>query len=291
MVLAVATSNAGTWKLHNYYVTSKIQNLYDTGDKIYYMNSNSLFQFDKASRVTNALSRQNILSDATVSQIYYDHETKMLFVAYANSNIDIIDAEGTVTNIPNIKNMTVNVHHATVTDGMLASYASVEINDITFNNGIAYVVYGYGYLTIDESTKRVIKNYDLGRIITMNSICMFGGDREILLSSAYCSYGSPMNVENPTSTYQRISGAFSGNKMYPINDTSAFLLRASTLYRYDYPEDGRPKLTKLLDYQPTSVQRTPTGFIINFAGQSFYYTADPTGTTLTKASSAVGFAT
>ena len=290
MVLAFATSNAGTWKLHNYYVTSKIQNLYDAGDKIYYLNSNSLFQFDKTTKVTNALSRQNILSDATVSQIYYDHETKMLFVAYANSNIDIIDANGIVTNIPNIKNMTVNAHHATVTDGMLASYAGVEINDITFNNGIAYVVYGYGYLTIDESTKRVIKNYDLGRIITLNSICMFG-DREILLSSAYCYYGSPINDETPTSTYQRISGSFSGNKMYPINDTSAFLLRGSTLYRYDYPEGGKPRLTKLLDYQPTSVQRSPNGFIINFAGQSFYYTADPTGTTLTKASSAVGFAT
>ena len=290
MVMSIATVQAGTWKMHNYYVTSKIQNLYDTGDKIYYLNSNNLFQFDKATRVTNALSRQNVLSDATVTQIFYDYETKLLFVAYANSNLDIIDGSGNATNIPNIKDMTVNAHQPTITDGMLAGYTSTDIKDITFNNGIAYVVYGYGYLTIDESTKRIIKNYDLGRRITMNSICILG-DREILLSSAYCYYGSPINDETPTSTYPRVSGTFSGNRMYPINDTSAFVLRSSTLYRYDYPIGGTPVLRKLVSATPTSVQRTPTGFIINFAGQSYYYTADLNGHNLTQASTAVGFAT
>ena len=32
MVLMFASANASTWKVHNYYVTKKIQNLYDTGD-------------------------------------------------------------------------------------------------------------------------------------------------------------------------------------------------------------------------------------------------------------------
>ena len=290
MVMAVATAQAGTWKLHNYYVTSKIQNIFDTGDKIYYLNSNCLFQFDKATKVTSPLSRQNILSDANVSQIYYDYENNLLFVAYANSNIDIIDASGTVINIPNIKNMTVNVHNANISDGELSSYTGLEIKDITFNNGIAYVVYGYGYLTIDETAKRVIKNFDLGRNITVNSVCIVG-DRELLLSNSHCYYGSPINVENPTSVYSKNSGTFNDHKMFPINDTSAFVLRSSSLYRYDYPMDGYPQLTKLVDSKPTSIQRTPTGFIINFAGQSFYYTANETGTTVTKASSAVGFAT
>ena len=40
MVMAVATASASTWKIHNYYVTKKIQNVFDTGDKIYYLNSN-----------------------------------------------------------------------------------------------------------------------------------------------------------------------------------------------------------------------------------------------------------
>ena len=289
MVMAVASSQAGTWKMHNYYVTSKIQNVFDTGNKVYYLNSNSLFQFDKTTKVTNSLSRQNLLSDATITQIYYDYERKLLFVAYANSNIDIIDENEKVTNIPNLKNMTPTAHNVALTDGLMTSYTSTNIKDITFNNGVAYVTFGYGYITIDETTMRVIKCFDLGRKITVNSVCILG-DREILLSNQYCYYGSPINVDRPQSAYPRISGTFTGHKMFPINDTSCFVLRTSTLYRYDYPEGGSPKLTKLVDAAPTSVQRTPTGFIINFAGQSFYYTADLTGTTVTKASSAVGFA-
>ena len=84
LVMATVTGYAGTWKVHNYYLTSKIQNVYDTGDKIYYLNSGSLFLFDKATSQTIALNRQNVLSDTQISQIYYDWENQLLFVAYLN---------------------------------------------------------------------------------------------------------------------------------------------------------------------------------------------------------------
>ena len=62
-VMAALIGNAGTWKIHSYYMTSKIQNAYDTGDKIYYLNSGSLFQFDKTTLETVSLNSQNLLSD------------------------------------------------------------------------------------------------------------------------------------------------------------------------------------------------------------------------------------
>ena len=289
IVMAVASTHAGTWKLHNYYVRSKIQNIYDTGDKIYYLNSNKLFQYDKATQVTNSLSRLNVLSDATVSQIYYDYDKKLLFVAYANSNIDIIDENGAVTNVPNLKDVTPTAHLATFSDGQLSTYNATAIKGITFGGGYAYVTYGYGFMTIDETTKRVAKNYDLGRNITVNTVAPVG-DKLVILSNNYCYYGAPGD-DHPTTNYDKVSGSFSGNKLYAINDTSAFLMRSSTLYRYDFPVDRNPRLTKLLDVgAPTCVQTTPTGFIINYEGKDFYYTADATGTTTVKASSVAGFA-
>ena len=42
MVMAVASVSASTWKIHNYYVTTKIQNIIDAGDKVYYQNGNAL---------------------------------------------------------------------------------------------------------------------------------------------------------------------------------------------------------------------------------------------------------
>ena len=95
MVMAIASANAGTWKLHNYYVTGKIQNIFDIGDKVYYLNSNSLYQFDKATQTTTALGVHNMLSDNTkIKQIYYDADYRLLFVTYANANIDVIDDTG-----------------------------------------------------------------------------------------------------------------------------------------------------------------------------------------------------
>ena len=161
LVLTVVGANAGTWKMHSAFVTNKIENIYDTGDKVYYLNSSNLFVFDKATQVTTSLGRQNILSDNNISQIYYDWENNLLFVAYLNSNIDVIDGNGKVSNISSIKNMVLPPTTYTLDNGVLGSCVSKAINDITFANGVAYVSVGYGFVTIDETTLRVIKNYHI----------------------------------------------------------------------------------------------------------------------------------
>ena len=75
LVMVAFTTSAGTWKRHNIYVSSYVYNVFDTGDKIYYLNGTNLFQFDKATSTTTALTKQNKLSDDNISQIYYDYET------------------------------------------------------------------------------------------------------------------------------------------------------------------------------------------------------------------------
>ena len=121
-VMAALIGNAGTWKIHSYYMTSKIQNAYDTGDKIYYLNSGSLFQFDKTTLKTVSLSSQNLLSDYQISQIYFDWENQLLFVAYLNCNIDIIDNMGNVYNVSKLKDVVVDVRNFSFSDdGLIGS--------------------------------------------------------------------------------------------------------------------------------------------------------------------------
>ena len=292
LVVAVATANAGTWKIHNYY-TNQIQNTFDTGDKVYYLNCYSLFMFDKASSKTIALSRQNILSDNRIRQIYYDWENKLLFVAYYSSNIDVIDAEGHVTNISGLKDIVVPVHNYSFnmsnTDegyGALSGYTSKLINDINFADGMAYVAIGYGYVVIDESTLRIVKSYDLGMNITINSVVVIGKTM-LIVSNGYIYYGEP-NVKDPIHTYAKKSGSFNGALMYPCDDHSVFIM-LSSLYRYDF-STGEPVSTKLLSYRATNIQKTPSGFIANFEGQKYCYSIDATGTTTTKLFSVESFA-
>ena len=293
MVMAVATASASTWRIHNYYVTKKIQNVFDTGDKIYYLNGDRLYQFDKATLKTVSLNRQNKLSDNQISQIYYDWQNKLLFVAYASSNIDVIDAAGKVTNINGIKDVLVKVHDYTLyTSGdhqnELASYVGKEIRDITFVDGKAYVAMGYGYAIIDESTLMITKSMEVRNTVCVNSVTMIG-NKLVIVSNGYTYYGDP-NSEDPINTFAKKSGTFSGAKMFPIDDHSAFLMSNSRLYYYDF-SSSTPALTRLVSALPTSVQKTPTGYIANFAEQTFYYTIEEDAHTVAKQGSAIGFAT
>ena len=289
LVMAMATASASTWKIHNYYSTSQIQNVFDTGDKIYYLNSNRLFLFNKATLTTVALNRQNKLSDNQISQIYYDWQNKLLFVAYANSNIDVIDAEGHVTNINGIKNVLVTVQAFTL-DGNkeLSSYVGKEIRDITFADGKAYVAMGYGFAVIDETTLTMVKSVAVRRPTTINSVTKVG-DKLVLLTNSYMYYGDPES-NDPINSFHKTSGTFTGAKMYPINDHSLFVLGSSKLNYCDF-SSGTPTFTALVSANATSVQKTTTGYVANFAGQSYYYTIDETGQTATKQGSAIGFAT
>ena len=286
IVLTLVSANAGTWKMHSAFVTNKIENIYDAGDKVYYLNSGNLFQYDKSTQTTISLGRQNILTDNKISQIYYDWEYNLLFIAYLNSNIDVIDGDGKVTNISSIKNMVLPPTTYTIEGGKLAGAVSKAINDITFSHGVAYVAVGYGFVTIDETTLRIIKNYHMGDNITVYSAGRFG-DTMYVISSRYCYYGDP-NADDPRNEYTRVSGTFENAKTYPIDDHSFFVLTTG-LYNYDF-SSGTPTLTRLVNAQPNGVQKTGTGFIANFAGKTYYYTITADGKTATKVGTVAMFA-
>ena len=285
LVMAIFSANASTWKMHNYYVSSKMQNIYDAGDKVYYLNSNHLFCYYKATGITDALDKQNVLSDNRISQIYYDWENRMLFVAYANSNIDVIDSVGKVTNIPNIKDMVSVVHNYSLSQGDISSYTGKSIKDITFGNGIAYVSVGYGFVTIDERTLKVIKNYDLGQSITINSVCLMG-ETLVILSNNRCYWGTPGDPD-PLKNYQSASGSisYSNRKTYPLSDNSFFIYGGgSGVNRCDF-SSGSPVVTSVSPGSVSSIQKCPTGFYVNFIGVSACQLINPEGTSYNQFSS------
>jgi len=288
-VIAVIAASAGTWRMHNYYVESNVLNIYDTDHKVYYLNSGHLFQFDKATHVTTALSSQNLLSDEDISQIFYDHANKLLFVAYTNCNIDIIDAAGRKTNITNLRDALIRLHHYSLDDNNnLTGYTGRGIIDITFSRGMAYVAAGFGYMTIDESTLTVVEDEFIDRNININSVAVLSDALMLILSDGYCYYG-PVGTENPIVNYKKVQRQSEGGKLFPINDHAAFILAASSLCYVDF-SSTTPIVTTLVSAKPTIVQKTPSGFIANFENQKYYYTIDASGKMATKASSVRGFA-
>ena len=294
MVMTFSSVVAGTWRIHNYYLTSRIQNVVDAGDRVYYLNTGCLYQYEKATQVTTALSRQNLLSDDNIRQIFYDAERKLLFIAYHNCNIDVLDANNHKVNISHLKTDITKIHGYTFNDdgdhdNELAGYVDKLINDINFVNGVAYVATGIGYMTIDENTFNIVEDRTLGKTANINSVTVLNNELMIILSNGYCYYG-PVGAADPIKTFKKLSASLTGSKIFPIDDHTVYVLGASALFNYDF-SGSTPVVTNLVSAKPTCVQKSPNGYIANFEGKKYYYTIDPTGTTATKVSTnALGFA-
>jgi hypothetical protein len=290
LLLAVVmfTASGSTWKLHNYYMAGKIENVVDAGKVVYYLNGGRLYRFDKSTLETVSLTRENVLSDHQISQLYYDWERELLFVAYANSNIDVIDANGKVVNVSGIKDVLVTVHDYTVQAAELVDYVGKDIRDITFGGGKAYVAMGYGYAVIDESTFTIVKEVKVRNTVCINSVALVGS-RLVIISNNNTYWGNPAS-DDPVGTYERKSTSYGkGARMMPVNDHAVLVTSSSKFYNCDFAS-GSPVVTILLNASATCVQKSPSGFIANFAGQPYYYTVDATGRTVTKHGTAAGFA-
>ena len=75
-----AQYGVGDWKIHATFSGQNVQNVIDTGDKVYYLVSNNLFCYDKTTQENEALNKRNYLSDVLIKQIYYNSYKKYLMV-------------------------------------------------------------------------------------------------------------------------------------------------------------------------------------------------------------------
>ncbi|HVF81208.1 MAG TPA: two-component regulator propeller domain-containing protein [Flavisolibacter sp.] len=90
----------GSWREHLPYQGAI--DITASDKKIYAATPYSLFSIDMASKEIERFSTVSGLSETGVSAISYDAVSKKLFVAYNNSNVDVLDAKG-INNIPDIK--------------------------------------------------------------------------------------------------------------------------------------------------------------------------------------------
>ncbi len=89
----------------------------------------------------------NGLSDINVSGVYYNQETDLLFVAYDNANIDLIE-NNTVYNISDIKRST--------------AANNKRINDVFFYENLAYLSCAFGIVVVDLEKKEIKESYFIG---------------------------------------------------------------------------------------------------------------------------------
>jgi hypothetical protein len=152
-----AQREQGTWE--DYLSYTNATKVAISPEKVYCLTDGGLFYFDLEDNSVNKLSDVVTLSDFGISTISYSAEKEILLIAYTNSNIDLLYEDGSIVNLPYIKNKTIT--------------GDKSINAISFSGSEAYLSCGFGIVALNLSKKEIKDTYyigDDGASITVNDI-------------------------------------------------------------------------------------------------------------------------
>lgn len=158
---AYAQSTAvGNWRTHFAYNSA---NSIELVDDVIYTAGMQLNTYSLSEQEYSSYSKVNGLSDADISLIRYDKESKFLIIIYSNGNIDLLN-QGQFSNIPNIKNQNIT--------------GSKRINSVFFKNQLMYLSTDFGIVVINPLRNEIKETYVLqlnSQQLEIKDLCIFNG--------------------------------------------------------------------------------------------------------------------
>ncbi len=140
-----AQLKVGEWRDHlSYNHATKIT---ASPVKVYCATGNALFLVNKSDQSIEKLTKITGLSDVGISTIRYSPENELLFIAYSNANIDIIQGNF-IHNISDIKRKSIT--------------GVKSINHILFIGSDAYLSCGFGIVVVNLEKKEIKDTYYIG---------------------------------------------------------------------------------------------------------------------------------
>ena len=118
-----------------------------SSNKVYAATEYSLFSVDLQTNEVSRLSKVTGLSETGVAAIKFDVLSNKLFIAYSNSNLDIIDNSG-IHNLPELKRKVVT--------------GDKNIYDIYTDNQLSYLSTGLGVIVVDAEKYEIRDSWLIG---------------------------------------------------------------------------------------------------------------------------------
>ena len=139
------TAAIGDWKIYMAY--SEPQQIQETGNYLFVQASNSLYLYNKNDQSIQTFDKTTGMSDVVVTNISWNQQAKRLVIVYDNANIDLMDLNGNIVNIPDLYNKTMSVDKT--------------VNSITHSGKYAYLATNFGGMKIDVDMAKIIESYIL----------------------------------------------------------------------------------------------------------------------------------
>ncbi len=140
------TRALGTWKMYLPFGSSITA--CDAGDKVYSAAGKAVFSYEKETGVIQIYDKASGLSDVGIATIAYDPSTKVLAIAYTNSNLDLLYNGTDIYNLSDIKSESTN--------------GAININGLYFADGYLYVSTDMGITIVNLTKKEISNTYVIG---------------------------------------------------------------------------------------------------------------------------------
>ena len=264
--LSVSAQNAvGDWMIHTSFVGNDVKSVVEAQNWVYYLSGGNLFRLDGSTQENEALSIINDLSDMGISRTYYNCDNDYLVVVYNNSNIDIIESNGNVVNMPEVK------------DAVLTT--SKSINDVTFAPGLMYLATDFGYVVVDDDKFVVKESHIYGE--AFSSVAQMGD--VLLLSTADAFYyGRADEFHDQLSSFET-TRLHNNCRFRVINDSTFFCLTGWTYHvimSMDEDDNVSYKEYTMLEAPTTDLQATDNGYLLNVPSLGKCFLSDENGDNL-----------
>ena len=117
-------------------------------NKVYAATPYSLFSIELSTKEINRISKVAGLSETGISAIKFDPVSKKLFIAYTNSNIDVLDEKG-IHNIPELERENIS--------------GDKNIYHIYTDNQLCYLSTGLGVIVLDSKKWEIRDSWFIGQ--------------------------------------------------------------------------------------------------------------------------------
>lgn len=139
----------GEWQAHMAYGSTSMSVFF--GDKVYALSSGSLFSYDPEDGDIVTYDLVHTLSDVEILHIALCKSEKKLLLVYSNGNIDLMDEQGNIYNITDLKN---------------SSLADKRVNGVGMEGSRAYLATNTGVIVLDIRQQTIAANYTLNKQVT-----------------------------------------------------------------------------------------------------------------------------
>ena len=192
--LFATADGVGTWR--NYLAYSNITEIEQgSGNIIFVLASNGLYSYNTKDQSLQTFDKVNALSDCTISHIKWNQYAKRLVIVYDNENIDIMDINGNVVNIPDYYSKSM--------------IEDKTVNDIYIYGKHALLSTGFGIVDVNVENCEISNTYNIGISVNycyVENNTLFAASR---WSGTYaCSMSNNMIDKN---NWKRIGGYTSKN--------------------------------------------------------------------------------